>query len=73
MESFHNIGMIKANAENAGDISFEYFLSEFQLWRSSSKMAKQQIVELLKSVVPTFNHLDTGKSLEQKCNDYSDF
>ena len=66
MESFHNIGMIKANAENSGDISFEYFLSQFQLWRSSSEMAKQQIVELLKSVVPTFNHLDTGKSLEQK-------
>ncbi len=65
MNLFNALGVIKnENVPNQKDI--ELLIQEFDLLFDNQSINKSDIVELLKKYLPDFNHIETGKSLDQK-------
>ena len=65
MNLFNALGIIKnENIPNQKDIGL--LIQEFDLLFENQSINKSDIVELLRKYLPDFNHIETGKSLDQK-------
>lgn len=65
MNLFNALGVIKnENIPSQKDIQF--LIQEFDLLFDNQSISKSDIVELLRKYLPDFNHIETGKSLDQK-------
>lgn len=64
-ESFINLGVIKNSVKR--DISeIDEIFDKLQTLFQQEKIEKSQIVEILKNYLPNFDHIETGKHLDQK-------
>lgn len=65
LDNFTNIGVIDFRA---CDISGKYheFVQELQKWRNSKKFVKSELVILVSSFLPDFNHVELNKNLNEK-------
>ncbi len=64
-ESFINLGVIK-NAVKKDFKYIEKLLNEFRQLFSKPVILKSEIVSVLKDYLPNFEHIETGKHLDQK-------
>ncbi len=64
-ESFIHLGVIK-NAVKKDSKDIEKLLNEFRQLFSKSVISKSEIVAVLKDYLPNFEHIETGKHLDQK-------
>ncbi len=65
MNLFNALGVIKnENIPSQNDIQF--LIQEFDLLFRNESISKSDIVNLLKIYLPDFNHIETGRSLDQK-------
>jgi FlaA1/EpsC-like NDP-sugar epimerase len=65
MERFHNLGVIKNDAGFHAD-KLEAFTAAIQQWREAKQWTKRDIVALFKTMLPNFDHKETGKYLDSK-------
>jgi len=65
LDQFESLGVIK-NARKLPLEQIELFVSDLQTLMNSGKYDKQSIVYSLKKHLPNFEHIETGKSLDQK-------
>jgi FlaA1/EpsC-like NDP-sugar epimerase len=65
MEKFVSLGVIK-NAKKLPISKIENCIEDLQSLMNSGNYDKQKIVECLKGYIPDFEHIETGKSLDQK-------
>jgi len=65
MEKFVSLGVIK-NAKKLAISKIENCIQDIQSLMNSGNYDKQKIVECLKAYIPDFQHIETGKSLDQK-------
>jgi FlaA1/EpsC-like NDP-sugar epimerase len=65
LEQFESLGVIK-NARKLPMHQIELCVSDLQSLMNSSNYDKQIIVESLQKYLPDFQHIETGKSLDQK-------
>jgi len=65
MDSFINLGVIKNSKKRQITQIDEIFAKLYSLFNSSS-VTKEEIVEILKKYLPNFEHIETGKNLDQK-------
>ena len=65
MENFVSLGVIK-NAKRLSISKIENCIQDLQRLMNSGNHNKQKIVECLKKYIPDFEHIETGKSLDQK-------
>ena len=65
LDKFEGLGIIKnTGAPEKNDI--ENILKEFETLFAKGDISKGDIVKLLNNYLPDFNHIETGKSLDQK-------
>lgn len=65
MQTFNSLGVIK-NARKLPKESIIESISELKKLMDSGKHDKASIVNMLKMYIPDFDHIETGKSLDQK-------
>ena len=65
LEQFESLGVIK-NARKLPILEIEICLSNLQQIMNSGNYSKQDIVNSLKKYLPDFQHIETGRSLDQK-------
>ena len=65
MQTFNSLGVIK-NARKLPKESIVESISELKKLMDSGKHDKASIVNMLKMYIPDFDHIETGKSLDQK-------
>lgn len=65
METYHSLGVVK-NAKKESISTINETLSHLISLMNSGKYDKVDIVNLLKKYIPDFEHIETGKSLDQK-------
>ena len=65
MDAFHNLGVIK-NAKRKSLEDIQPIFDELNTLFSDSRTGKEDVVKLLKQILPGFEHIETGKSLDQK-------
>ena len=65
MARFNSIGVIKNLAE-FDDTSLEDFKKEICALRKKNNFSKKDFLEIFKKILPDFNHIDTGKYLDQR-------
>lgn len=65
MEKFTGLGVIK-NARKLPKEQLHQTISELQNVMSNNEANKAEIVSVLKKFIPDFEHIETGKSLDQK-------
>jgi FlaA1/EpsC-like NDP-sugar epimerase len=65
LDQFESLGVIK-NARKLPMHQIELCISDLQSLMNSGDYDKQLIVENLKNYLPDFQHIETGKSLDQK-------
>lgn len=65
MERFNNLGVIK-NSEGYDASKLDYFTSEVVRIKQQGVWSRQEIVELFKTMIPEFDHKETGKYLDSK-------
>jgi FlaA1/EpsC-like NDP-sugar epimerase len=65
MQRFHNLGVIKNDAGFQVD-KLEAFTGAIQQWREAKQWTKRDIVALFKTMLPNFDHKETGKYLDSK-------
>ena len=65
MDKYHGIGVIK-NAVKPDISQIENCISELKTLMTSEKYDKSAIVALMKKHLPDFEHIETGKGLDQK-------
>ena len=63
LDKYHSLGYIKTKKDN---ISFDEVLNDFDKVFSNLNSNKEDIIKVIKKYVPTFNHIETGKYLDQK-------
>ena len=63
IDQFDSLGFIKTN-ENS--ISFEEVINDFDSVFNNPKSTKADIVLVIKKYVSNFQHIETGKHLDQK-------
>ena len=69
MERFDSIGVIKNEAEAFKDwhpAKLDWFMDEIESIRKKSTWEKQPIVDLFNQMIPDFNHMETGKYLDNR-------
>jgi hypothetical protein len=64
-EAFTSLGVIK-NARKLAISEIEYTLLDLKALMDSGTYDKSSIVELLQKYIPDFEHIETGKTLDQK-------
>lgn len=64
-ETFESLGKIKSNSINDKE-SISLAISDLQKLMEKNNCDKQSIVNLLCKYIPDFQHIETGKSLDQK-------
>ena len=65
MTSFNGLGVVK-NAKKEPISKVNRTLDELKQLMNSGDYNKADIVNLLKNYIPNFEHIETGKSLDQK-------
>jgi FlaA1/EpsC-like NDP-sugar epimerase len=65
LDKYAGMGVIK-NAVKPSKIQIENCISELQMLLQSDSYDKSSIVSLMKKYLPDFEHIETGKSLDQK-------
>lgn len=65
MEKFRNIGIIKNGLAYKSDL-LENFLEEIYYLRSKKSWKKRSLIDLFMTILPEFNHKDTGKYLDER-------
>jgi FlaA1/EpsC-like NDP-sugar epimerase len=65
MESYSSLGVVK-NAKKESIATINETLSQLISLMNSGEYDKSDIVNLLKKYIPDFEHIETGKSLDQK-------
>lgn len=65
MDSFQSLGVIK-NAELLPMSNIEEMINSFSTLFKEKKIQKLDVVELLNKYLPDFQHIETGKSLDEK-------
>ena len=65
MDRFKNIGVIKRGPMPETD-SLEAFIQFCQQAKTESRITKEDYVQAMLKVVPTLQHIETGKNLDQK-------
>ncbi len=65
MNTFHSLGVVK-NSDLPDKRAIDEILEEIKELFNSESPNKTKIVNLLSKYLPEFNHLETGKSLDQK-------
>jgi FlaA1/EpsC-like NDP-sugar epimerase len=65
MERFKNLGVIKNNMLY-DDSKLDHFLKVISELRSNKISDKRQIIKLFNEIIPNFNHIETGKYLDNK-------
>ncbi len=63
IDEYFSLGFIKTTDIN---ISFNKVLSDFNHVFDSDKFKKSDVVNVIKKYVPSFEHIETGKNLDQK-------
>jgi len=65
LEKFHNLGIVKnAKARNVNELNA--LVNEIKQLFSRNEVGKTEVVELLRSMLPGFQHIETGLNLDQK-------
>ena len=62
---YENIGVV-ANSPGADEGKLEYFLSELQKLELCKSWTKGDLVNLFNEVIDNFNHIETGRNLDQR-------
>ena len=65
MDTFTALGIVK-NSESPAKKDIINTLNEFTTLFASDKVDKASVVSLISKYLPDFNHIETGKSLDQK-------
>ena len=65
MDSFINLGVVK-NSKKRSISEIDEIFGQMRALFASDKVTKAAIVEILKQYLPNFEHIETGKSLDQK-------
>lgn len=65
LERFQSLGVIK-NVPDYNDTQLDEFIDSVKALLQKGNWEKQEIVELFFSIIPDFNHKETGKYLDQK-------
>ena len=65
MDRFKNLGVIK-NEANFDPDKLDYFLEVIRELRAQTIWEKTLIVDLFNKMIPNFNHIETGKYLDEK-------
>lgn len=65
MKSFNSLGVVK-NAKKESIITIEAIIKDLKSLMNINQYDKKDIVSLLKNYIPDFEHIETGKSLDQK-------
>ena len=65
MERFKNLGVIKNEAVYNTDL-LDHFIEVIDELREQKKWIKEPIVSLFNQMIPDFNHLETGKYLDNR-------
>ena len=65
MRRFDSIGVIK-NELDFNDDELDYFLEKISMLRQNGKWRKEDLLNLFNTILPDFNHKETGKYLDQR-------
>ncbi|MDF0706866.1 UDP-N-acetylglucosamine 4,6-dehydratase [Flagellimonas okinawensis] len=65
LAKFENLGIIK-NEPDYNEEKLNFFSEQIQKLKARKKWEKQEIVDLFNEMIPGFNHLETGKYLDNK-------
>ena len=65
LKKFIAIGIVK-NKINYSNDNLDAFLREIQIIRNSNTWDKKIIVDIFNKLLPNFDHIETGKYLDQK-------
>lgn len=65
LDRFKNLGVIKNNLKYDSSL-LDYFLEEIKNIKNKNIWKKEEIVDLFKKTIPDFNHLETGKYLDER-------
>ncbi len=65
LDIFHSIGIIKNSVSYNNDL-LDFFEKEITALKQNKQWNKKDLLNIFKEVLPNFNHLETGKNLDQK-------
>lgn len=65
LERFKTIGVVK-NSPSADADKLKYFLTELKKMERSKSWTKSDLVDLFNKVIENFNHVETGRNLDQR-------
>ena len=65
MKRFKNLGVIKNNMSFSKS-KLDYFIKVISEISSNKIMEKMQIINLFNEMITDFNHIETGKYLDEK-------
>lgn len=65
MDQFSSLGIIK-NPKKLTRVKLEIAISNLKILMNSNDHTKSKIIALIKKYLPDFNHIETGKTLDQK-------
>lgn len=65
LAKFESLGIIK-NEPDYNEEKLNFFIEQIQKFKALKKWEKQEIVDLFNEMIPGFNHLETGKYLDNK-------
>ena len=63
LDKYDSLGYIKTKIDN---ISFDEVLNDFEKVFSNLNYNKEDVIKVIKKYVPSFNHIETGRHLDQK-------
>ena len=65
MISYNSVGIVNLDkCENA--LAVDEFLAGFSEFRNRKRWSREKLIALVKECVPEFNHVETGKFLDQR-------
>jgi FlaA1/EpsC-like NDP-sugar epimerase len=65
LNTFHSLGVVK-NAEQKDMSDIKSVFKKLNKLFNSKKLSKKAIVKLMQTIIPNFEHIETGKNLDQK-------
>lgn len=66
MNRFQSLGVIIAKKEQKSCEEIDHFFKNLESLFTYDDLTKEEIVEAIKTFVPNFEHIETGKNLDQK-------
>lgn len=62
---YHSVGIVK-NSHGQSPVKLRAFVDSINSMQNAGQWKKQEIVDLFESMLPEFQHMETGKYLDQK-------